>query len=186
METTGPEIWEQTDGNLDGFTCAVGTGGSLMGIGAALKERSEGRCKIWLADPPGACMYSYIKNDKRLERTGSGSITEGIGQGRITGNLEGMIDTVVDDAVLIPDSETIHMMYRLLDEEGLYLGASSALNVVAAVKMAQALGPGKRVATLLCDGAYRYQSRLFSRQWLEGKGLWDAIPAELQKYAVLQ
>ena len=184
IETTGPEIWTQTQGLVDGFTCAVGTGGTLMGVASVLKERSQGQCTVWLADPPGACMYNYVKHGV-LERYGQGSITEGIGQGRITGNLDTFIDQYVDDAIVIPDTETITMVYRLLDEEGLYVGASSALNVVAATKLAHHVGKGKRVVTILCDGAYRYQSRLFSQAWLKEKGLWEVLPPHLQRYAVL-
>ncbi|KAJ2385968.1 hypothetical protein H4S02_004075 [Coemansia sp. RSA 2611] len=116
---------------------------------------------------------------------GGSSITEGIGQGRITANLQPDLH-LVDDALKIEDADTIAMLYRLLDEEGIYLGASSALNVVAAYQMAKILGPGKTVVTMLCDGAYRYQSRLFSRKWLESKGLISAIPKHLEKYIVLE
>lgn len=141
--------------------------------------------KCYLADPPGSCLYKYITSGgKSLERTGS-SITEGIGQGRVTNNLAGDI-ALLDGALYIPDEETIEMVYRLLDEEGLFIGASSALNVVAACKVAQLLGPGKVITTVICDGAYRYQSRLFSKSWLESKKLFNAIPEHLRKYASLQ
>jgi cysteine synthase len=119
-----------------------------------------------------------------LERTGDGSITEGIGQGRLTENLKPDFD-LIDDAVHVKDAESIEMVYRLLDEEGLFVGASSALNVVAAVKVAKELGPGHRVCTIICDGAYRYQSRLFSKKWLESKGLFSAVPTHLHRYASL-
>ncbi|KAF8993699.1 tryptophan synthase beta subunit-like PLP-dependent enzyme [Cyathus striatus] len=182
--TTGPEIWEQAEGNLDGFICSTGTGGTLAGIGKYLKEKSGGRTQIWLADPPGSVLTSYITSGGKLvERSGS-SITEGIGQGRITDNLATFVNDL-SGAFTIPDEKTIEMVYDLLDTEGLYLGASSALNVVAAVELAQKLGKGSRVATILCDGAYRYQSRLFSRSWLKSKGLEDVIPEHLKKYAVL-
>ncbi|KAJ2720745.1 Cysteine synthase 1 [Coemansia sp. Benny D115] len=184
IETTGPEIWAQTLGKVDGFTCATGTGGTFAGTTRFLKEASEGRVKSFAADPPGSVIYSYIKSGgKELIRGGS-SITEGIGQGRITENMRPDIH-LVDDALKIPDADTIKMLYRLLDEEGIYLGASSALNVVAAYEMAKILGPGKSVVTVLCDGAYRYQSRLFSRKWLESKELINAIPSHLQKYIAL-
>ena len=203
-ETTGPEIWEQTGGKLDGFTCATGTGGTLAGVGKFLKEKSGGKTQVWLADPPGSVLHSYVQSGGNLkERTGS-SITEGdvlypglelclrlelnripgIGQGRITNNL-GTFVSDVDGSLHIPDEDSIEMVYDVLDTEGLYLGASSALNVVAAYKLAQKLGPGKTIATILCDGAYRYQSRLFSKKWLEAKGLTGAIPEHLKKYAVL-
>jgi len=161
LETTGPEIWQQMDGKLDAFTCSTGTGGTLAGVTRFLKEKSDGKVKCILADPPGSVLYSYVTSKgASMERSGS-SITEGIGQGRITDNIKPDIE-LLDDALLIPDEETIEMVYRLLDEEGLYVGASSALNVVAAVKIARMLGPGHRIVTILCDGAYRYQSRLFS------------------------
>lgn len=182
--STGPEIWEQTGGQVDGFICATGTGGTLAGTGRYLKEKSDGKTQVWLADPPGSVLYSYISSGGKLTERSGGSITEGIGQGRITNNL-GTFVKDVDGAFSIPDTESIEMVYDLLDGEGLYLGASSALNVVAAVKLAQQLGPGKTIATILCDGAYRYQSRLFSKEWLKAKGLEDAIPLHLKKYAVL-
>ncbi|KAK6347159.1 Cysteine synthase 1 [Orbilia brochopaga] len=184
IETTGPEIWAQTNGAIDGFTCATGTGGTLAGVTRYLKEQSEGRVKCFLADPPGSVLYSYIKSKGALTERSGGSITEGIGQGRVTDNLAQEID-LIDDALHISDEKSIAMVYRLLDEEGLYVGASTALNVVAAYEMAQVLGPGKTVVTVLCDGAYRYAERLFSRGWLQGKGLLEAIPERLHKYIVL-
>jgi len=182
--STGPEIWEQTQGDIDGFICGTGTGGTLAGVGKYLKEKSNGKTQIWLADPPGSVLYQYVNNGGKLvERTGS-SITEGIGQGRVTNNL-GVFVNELSGALLIPDEKSISMLYQLLDTEGLYVGASSALNVVAAIELAQKLGKGSKVVTLLCDGAYRYQSRIFSKKWLEAKGLGDAIPESLRKYAVL-
>ncbi|KAJ3212571.1 Cysteine synthase 1 [Dinochytrium kinnereticum] len=183
IETTGPEIWAQTSGSLDAFTCASGTGGTAAGVTRYLKDISNGKVQCILADPPGSVLYAYKKTGQ-LERTGTGSVTEGIGQGRITDNMVADIG-FMDDAVYVPDEESITMVYRLLDEEGLFVGASSALNVAAAVQVAKKLGPGKRVVTIICDGAYRYQSRLFSRKWLESKGLLDAIPAHLHKYITL-
>jgi len=182
--STGPEIWEQTRGKLDGFICATGTGGSLAGVGRYLKDKSRGKTQIWLADPPGSVLYSYVTSGGTLNERSGSSITEGIGQGRITKNL-GTFVNELSGALHIPDAKSIAMVYELLDSEGLYMGASSALNVVAAVELAQKLGPGTTVATLLCDGAYRYQSRLFSKTWLRAKGLEDAIPENLKKYAVL-
>ncbi|KAF9363610.1 hypothetical protein BGX34_003730 [Mortierella sp. NVP85] len=184
IETTGPEIWKQLDGQVDGFTCSTGTGGTLAGIARFLKEKSQGKTQIYLADPPGSVLYSYITSGGKLtERSGS-SITEGIGQGRVTDNLKPDIE-LMDGALHIPDEDSIRMIYRLLDEEGIYVGASSALNVVAAVELAKKLGPGKNIVTILCDGAYRYQSRLFSKKWIESKGLTNAIPEHLKKYATL-
>ncbi|KIK03510.1 hypothetical protein K443DRAFT_472551 [Laccaria amethystina LaAM-08-1] len=183
--STGPEIWEQTQGQLDGFVCATGTGGTLAGVGKYLKEKSGGKTQIWLADPPGSVLTSYITSGGKLvERSGS-SITEGIGQGRITDNL-GTFVNELSGAFTVPDEKSIEMVYELLDTEGLYLGASSALNVVAAVELAQRLGKGSRIATILCDGAYRYQSRLFSKKWLVSKGLENAVPEHLKKYSVLE
>ncbi|KAF9263432.1 cysteine synthase [Marasmius fiardii PR-910] len=183
-KTTGPEIWEQTNGEIDAFICSTGTGGTLAGVGKYLKEKSNGKTQVWLADPPGSVLTSYFNSGgKLIERTGS-SITEGIGQGRITDNLA-TIAQDIDGAFTVPDTKSIATLYDLLDTEGLYLGASSALNVVAAAELAVRLGKGSKVVTILCDGAYRYQSRLFSKKWLETKELGEAIPQHLQKYAVL-
>ncbi|OHE92345.1 hypothetical protein CORC01_12340 [Colletotrichum orchidophilum] len=184
IETTGPEIWEQTAGKIDAFTCATGTAGTLAGTTRYLKDVSGGRVKSFLADPPGSVLHSYVSSGGQLvERSGS-SITEGIGQGRITDNLKPDID-LVDGSLTIADEKSIEMVYRCLDEEGLYLGASSALNVVAAKEVAEKLGKGNTVVTILCDGAYRYADRLFSRKWLSEKKLLGAIPKHLEKYIVL-
>ncbi|EAU91182.1 cysteine synthase [Coprinopsis cinerea okayama7 len=184
-DTTGPEIWEQTGGKVDGFICATGTGGTLAGVGRYLKEKSGGKTQVWIADPPGSVLTSYVNSGGKLtERSGS-SITEGIGQGRITDNL-GTFVKQVDGAFTVPDEKSIAMLYELLETEGLYLGASTALNVVAAYELAQKLGKGSSVVTILADGAYRYQSRLFSKKWLEAKGLSGAIPEHLKKYSVLE
>lgn len=148
--TTGPEIWMQTNGGeLDGFTCATGTGGTLAGVSDYLKEKSNGRVQIWAADPPGSVIYDFIKTGiMPSERKGS-SITEGIGQGRLTKNLEG---AQIDDALRILDDRSVEMVFRMMFEEGFYIGASSALNLVAACDMAQSLGKGSTVATIICDG----------------------------------
>ncbi|KAL0640071.1 Cysteine synthase 1 [Maublancomyces gigas] len=185
IETTGPELWAQLAGRLDGFTCATGTGGTLAGVTRYLKEVSDGRTECWLADPPGSVLHSYITSGGKLAARSGSSITEGIGQGRITDNLKPEIN-LINNSLSISDEKSIAMVYRLLDEEGLYMGASSALNVVAAYELALKLGPGKTVATVLCDGAYRYADRLFSRKWLESKGLVGAVPEGLLKYAVLE
>ncbi|CAH7675998.1 tryptophan synthase beta subunit-like PLP-dependent enzyme, partial [Phakopsora pachyrhizi] len=188
IETTGPEVWQQTKkvGGLDGFVCSTGTGGTLAGVTRYLKGVSDGKVRCFLADPPGSVLYSFIKSGgKLIDRTGS-SITEGIGQGRVTNNLRPEIDSgLIDDAIYVSDEESIEMVYRMLDEEGIYLGASSALNVVAAVKMAEQMGKGKRIVTMLCDSASKYQSRLFSKSWLESKNLYSSIPERLKKYAIL-
>ncbi|PQE08265.1 cysteine synthase protein [Rutstroemia sp. NJR-2017a BVV2] len=184
IETTGPEIWHQTNGKVDAFTCATGTAGTLAGITRYLKTVSDGRVKCFLADPPGSVLHSYIQSGGKLnERTGS-SITEGIGQGRVTDNLKQDID-LLDGSMHISDEKSIEMVYRCLDEEGLYLGASSCLNVAAAKELAEKLGRGHTVVTVLCDGAYRYADRLFSKKWLTEKKLLGAIPKHLEKYIVL-
>ncbi|KAL8724922.1 MAG: hypothetical protein Q9166_007670 [cf. Caloplaca sp. 2 TL-2023] len=185
LETTGPEIWNQTQGNLDAFTCATGTGGTLAGVTRYLKDISAGRVKTYLADPPGSVLHSYIASGGKLKERQGSSITEGIGQGRVTDNLKPDID-LVNGALHISDEKSIKMVYRCLDEEGLYLGASSCLNVVAAKEVAERLGPGHTVVTILCDGAYRYADRLFSRKWLQEKNLLSAIPKHLERYVVLQ
>ncbi|KAL8812031.1 MAG: hypothetical protein Q9223_001352 [Gallowayella weberi] len=185
LETTGPEIWNQTQGKLDAFTCATGTGGTLAGVTRYLKDISGGRVKTYLADPPGSVLHSYIASGGKLKERQGSSITEGIGQGRVTDNLKPDID-LVDGALHISDDKSINMVYRCLDEEGLYLGASSCLNVVAAKEVAEKLGPGHTVVTILCDGAYRYADRLFSRKWLQEKNLLSAIPKHLERYIVLQ
>jgi len=184
IETTGPEIWAQTKGKLDAFTCATGTAGTLAGVTRYLKDVSNGKVKSFLADPPGSVLHSYIQSGGKLIERSGGSITEGIGQGRITDNLQPDLE-LVDDSLHISDEKSIEMVYRCLDEEGLYLGASSSLNVVAAKEVAEKLGKGHTVVTMLCDGAYRYAERLFSRKWLQEKKLLDAVPKHLEKYIVL-
>ncbi|RDW88234.1 hypothetical protein BP6252_00266 [Coleophoma cylindrospora] len=184
IETTGPEIWAQTNGKVDAFTCATGTGGTLAGTTRYLKTVSDGKVKCYLADPPGSVLHSYISSGGKLvDRSGS-SITEGIGQGRVTDNLQPDID-LLDGSMHISDEKSIEMVYRCLDEEGLYLGASSCLNVVAAKEVAETLGKGHTVVTVLCDGAYRYADRLFSKKWLSDKKLLGSIPKHLEKYIVL-
>jgi cysteine synthase A len=184
IETTGPEIWHQTSKKIDAFTCATGTGGTLAGATRYLKTVSDGRVKCFLADPPGSVLHSYMMSGGKLkERTGS-SITEGIGQGRVTDNLQPDVD-LLDGSLYISDEKSIEMVYRCLDEEGLYLGASSCLNVAAVKEVAKKLGRGHTVVTILCDGAYRYADRLFSRKWLTEKKLLSAIPKHLEKYIVL-
>lgn len=177
FKTTGPEIFTQTDGQLDAFVCATGTGGTLAGVSDYLKQQNPA-IKVFLADPPGSVLYRFV-NEGKLEREGSGSITEGIGQGRVTDNLKG---TAIDGAVHISDEKSIEMVYRLLAEEGLFVGASSALNIVAAQDIARQLGPGHTIVTILCDSASRYQTRLFSRAWLLEKNLDTAVPDSLQHF----
>ena len=165
VRTTGPEIWEQTDGTIDGFTCSIGTGGTLAGLGIYLKDRKP-EVRIAAADPQGAAMYNYYKHGE-LKGEGS-SITEGIGQGRITGNLQ---DAPIDDAYQIPDEEALPIVFDLLSEEGLCLGGSSGINVAAAIRMARELGPGHTVVTVLADSGNRYQSKLFNPDFLREKNL---------------
>jgi cysteine synthase A len=165
LRTTGPEIWEQTAGKADGFVSAVGTGGTLAGVAAALRERNRD-VVVALADVPGAALYSYYTTGE-LKAEGS-SITEGIGQGRVTANLEGFEP---DEAFFIPDSESLAVAYSMLEHEGLSLGLSSGVNVAGAIRLARKLGPGKTIVTILCDPGSRYQSRLYNPEFLRSKGL---------------
>lgn len=165
VETTGPEIWQQTGGRIDGFICAVGSGGTLAGVAEALRARNSD-VKIGLADPEGASLFSYFKTGE-LKSVGN-SITEGIGQGRITANLEGL---QIDNAYQIPDAEALPYIFDLLQHEGLCLGGSSGVNIAGAVRMAQDLGPGKTIVTILCDYGNRYASKLFNPAFLQSKGL---------------
>ena len=164
-ENTGPEIFEQTNGKVDAFICSVGTGGTLAGTGMALKERNP-KIIISLADPLGAALHSFYTTGE-LSSWG-GSITEGIGQGRITTNLK---DAPVDQSFQIPDEEALTICFDLLKEEGLCLGGSSGINVAGAIRLAQELGPGKTIVTILCDSGVRYQSKLFNPVFLREKGL---------------
>jgi cysteine synthase A len=165
IETTAEEIWTDTQGKVDGFICAVGTGGTLAGVSMGLKAKNKD-VTIGLADPMGAALYNYYKNGE-LKSEGS-SITEGIGQGRITANLEG---AVIDEAYQIPDAEALPVVFNLLSEEGLCLGGSSGINVAGAIRLARAMGPGHTIVTVLCDYGTRYQSRLFNPVFLREKGL---------------
>jgi cysteine synthase A len=165
IEGTGPEIWRQTDGKVDGFTCAVGTGGTLAGVAIALKKFNP-KIRIAAADPLGATIYSWIKHGK-LEMHG-GSITEGIGQSRVTGNLEG---APIDDAYEISDEEALPLIFGLLEHEGLCMGGSTGINVAGAIRMAKEMGPGHTIVTVLADYGNRYQSKLFNPEFLSAKGL---------------
>ena len=165
LTTTGPEIWQQTEGRIDGFICAVGTGGTLAGVGRALKARNW-HVQIGLSDPTGSALYNYFKHGE-LKAEGS-SITEGIGNGRVTKNLA---EAVIDHAFQLPDTESIPFVFKLLQEEGLLLGGSSGVNVAGAIRMAQELGPGHTIVTVLCDSGLRYRARLFNPEFLESKGL---------------
>jgi cysteine synthase A len=169
VETTGPEIWEQTGGHIDAFVSASGTGGTVAGVSEYLKSRNP-KVRTVLADPPGSSLYEYIRNGV-VKATGSGSITEGIGIGRVTANMQ---DAPIDDAVHIEDPETVRFVYRLLREEGLFVSSTSGINVAAAVRVARDLGPGHTVVTILCDTGSKYLSRLFNRDWLAQKNLLEA------------
>ncbi len=171
--STAPEIWEQTDGTVDGFVCAIGTGGTLAGVTAFLKEQRR-EIQVACADPVGAAMYDWFKHGE-LRSEGS-SITEGIGQGHITGNLEGL---ELDEAYRIPDEEALPVVFDLLEHEGLCLGGSSGINVAGAIRLARDLGPGHTVVTLLADSGQRYQSKLFNPEFLREKGL--PVPGWLER-----
>jgi cysteine synthase A len=165
FRSTGPEIWEQTQGKVDGFTCSIGTGGTLSGVASFLKSKNS-KVRIAVADPMGAAMYHWFKSGE-LKSEGN-SITEGIGQGRVTKNIEG---APVDDAYQIPDTEALPVVFDLLKKEGLCLGGSSGINVAGAIRLAKDLGPGHTVVTILADSGSRYQSKLFNPAFLKEKGL---------------
>jgi cysteine synthase A len=173
LQTTGPEIWEQTGGKVDGFICAIGTGGTVAGVGIALKQHNP-RVRIGIADPFGAAMYSYYTTGE-LKAEGS-SITEGIGQGRVTKNLEGV---PIDVAYQISDEEAVTIVFDLLEHEGLCLGGSSGINVAGAIRLAKDLGPGHTIVTVLADYGTRYQSRLFNPEFLRSKNL--PVPPWLER-----
>ncbi len=164
-ETTGPEIWEQTDGKVDAWVVSTGTGGTYAGVSLFLKQKNP-KIQCIVADPMGSGLYSYVKIGE-IKPEGS-SITEGIGNSRITANMEG---APIDDAIQIDDRQCVGVVYQLLRKDGLFMGGSTGINVGAAVALAKQMGPGHRIATILCDGGARYQSRLFNREWLAAKGL---------------
>ena len=176
--TTGPEIWEQTDGKVDGFVSAIGTGGTLAGVAMALRDRNPD-VAIALADVPGAALFSYYTTGE-LKAEGT-SITEGIGQGRITANLEGFTPS---HSYFIPDEESVRITYALLLEEGLNLGLSSGVNVAGAIRLAKDMGPGHTIVTMLCDSGSRYQSRLFNPEFMRSKGL--PVPEWLERRASIE
>jgi cysteine synthase len=164
-ETTAVEIWNQTDGKVDGWVAATGTGGTYAGVSLFLKEKNP-NIKCVVADPMGSGLYSYVKTGE-IKLEGS-SVTEGIGNSRITGNMEG---APIDDAIQIDDKEAIRVIYQLMEKDGLFMGGSVGINVGAAVALAKQMGPGHTIVTVLCDGGSRYQSKLFNREWLAEKGL---------------
>jgi cysteine synthase A len=165
FSSTGPEIWEQTDGDVDGFICAVGSGGTLAGVGAYLKSRND-KISIGLADPNGSALFNYYKNGE-FKAEGN-SISEGIGQGRITANLE---DFKPDYSFRISDEVAMPLLFDLMSEEGLYLGGSSAINVAGAIELAKKLGKGHKIVTILCDSGQRYQSKVWNPEFLKSKNL---------------
>jgi len=169
--TTGPEIWRDAGGRIDAFVAATGTGGTFGGAAAYLKEQGGGSLRTVLADPQGSALYRWVKTGE-LKAEGPGSITEGIGIGRVTANLK---NAPIDDAVHVTDIEAVGMVHRLLREEGLFLGSAAGVNVAAALKVAREMGPGHRIATILCDSGHKYQSRLYNREWLAQKGLLEAV-----------
>ena len=177
-ESTGPEIWQQTGGKIDGFICSVGTGGTLAGVSRYLKEKSEG-IVIGCADPRGAAMYELFKHGE-AKSTPGGSITEGIGLGRVTPVIK---DTKVDEAYLIPDEEAVPVIYELLEHEGLCLGGSTGINVAGAIRLASKLGPGKTIVTILADYGNRYQSKLFNPDFMRSKNL--PVPQWLEKRSTI-
>ena len=165
IKTTAEEIWSQTAGKVDAFTCAVGTGGTLSGVSIGLKSKNK-NIKIALSDPMGSSLYSYIKNDK-LENTGS-SITEGIGTARITKNFE---KALIDDAFQTDDIEALNLIYDLIDKQKIILGGSSGINIAGAIKLGKKIGPGKNIVTILCDHGKRYASKIFNKEFLKSKNL---------------
>jgi len=182
IETTGPEIWQQTDGKIDGFVCAAGSGGTIVGTGMALKQRNKD-IQIGLADPYGAALYSYFTTGE-LKAEGS-SISEGIGQGRITANLE---NAPIDHAWRISDAQAVQIVFDLLKEEGLCMGSSSGINIAGAMELAKKMGPGHTIVTVLCDYGSRYQSRLFNPEFLRSKDLpvpdWLVAPLDVPDVTV--
>lgn len=196
--TTGPEIWNQLkqyylNSNWDfsdqvikksAFICSTGTGGTWSGTTEYLKQISNNQFKSYIADPPGSVIFNYVTKNKIIERCGESSITEGIGQGRITENMKLNVDKA-DGAFHILDEETIEILFRMIDEEGIFVGASSALNIASTIKVAQELGPNSNIVTIASDSGDRYRSRILSESWLRSKNLYDCIPKHLLKYVVL-
>mgnify|MGYP003300163127 CR=1 FL=1 len=165
IETTSKEIWKQTQGRIDGFICAIGTGGTLAGVSIGLKDKNK-NIKIALSDPMGSSLYSHIKNNK-LESTGN-SITEGIGTGRITKNFD---KALIDEAFQTNDTEALNLVYDLIEKQRIVLGGSSGINIAGAIKLAKKLGPGKTIVTILCDHGKRYASKIFNKEFLKSKDL---------------
>lgn len=177
IETTGPEIWSQTQGKVDAIVFGTGTGGTLSGCSIFLKGKNK-NIKVFLADPQGSVLYNYYKLG-RLERTEGSSITEGIGQGRVTDNLR---DALIDDSLFVHDNEAVNISFRLLYEEGFFVGATSGLNVAAALQVAKLIGPGKTIVTCICDNGAKYMNRLYSKSELEKRNLLNAVPEQYRVF----
>lgn len=175
--STGPEIWNQTNGKVDAVVFSAGTGGTIAGVSMYLKEKNS-RIRTALVDPPGSVLYHYIKTGK-LDRTDGASITEGIGQGRITDNLK---DAPIDESLFINDQDTVNMVFKLLFEEGFFVGASSGLNVAAAVELSKSMPKGSNIVTCICDNGQKYFKRLFNKNELTKRGLFDQLPEQYQKH----
>lgn len=177
IETTGPEIWRQTNGKVDAIVFGTGTGGTLSGCSIFLKSKNKD-IQVFLADPQGSVLYKYFKYGK-LERTDGSSITEGIGQGRVTDNLK---DAIIDESLFVDDNEAVSTTFRLLYEEGFFVGATSGLNVAAAMQVAKLIGPGKTIVTCLCDTGTKYMNRLYSKSELEKRNLIEAVPPSYRQF----
>ncbi|AWU74831.1 hypothetical protein CAS74_005069 [Pichia kudriavzevii] len=185
IETTGPEIWAQTQGKVDVFSCASGSGGTWAGVTRFLKDQNP-QIKSFISEPPGASLYNYVKSGfKSTEIEGVQSFIEGAGQCRVTGNIAHDIH-LVEDAFLIPDQDSVNMLYRLIDEEGLFVGGTSALNVCGAVEAAKRVPEGSTIVTILADSAHKYAQKLFSKSFLQDRGVYNGIPDHLKKYASLE
>lgn len=183
VESTGPEIWSQLDGKVDAFTCASGTGGTWAGVTSFLKSKNP-EIKSYITEPPGASLYTYIKTGGKSIAFEGTTFVEGAGQQRVTNNVQQEIDTA-DDSFQISDQETISMLYRLLDEEGIFVGTTSALNVAGAVQAAKLVSEGSNIVTILPDASHKYMDRLFSKTYLKSWNIYDGIPTHLKKYAHL-
>lgn len=183
FKSTGPEIWNQLDGKVDVFTCASGTGGTWAGVTSFLKQQNP-NIKSIITEPPGASLYTYVKTGGKSIAFEGTSFVEGAGQQRVTNNVQQEIDTA-DDSYQVPDQETINMLYRLLHEEGVFVGTTSALNVAGAVRAAKEAPEGANIVTILPDASHKYMDRLFSKTYLKDLGLWEGIPDHLKSYAHL-
>lgn len=181
-ENTGPEIWSQLNGKVDGFTASAGTGGTLIGVSSYLKEKSGGKCQCWAADRFGSGLCSYVKSQGKSWESEGSSFVEGIGKKSLTGQMDDTLE-LLDGAVTITDTECVVTCYRLFHEQGIWIGPSAALNICAARDLAKTLPEGSNVVTTAADYADNYASKLFNKRWLQENGHWDSIPEEMRKYA---